>query len=101
MKDPKTFGIIGMYTPAGPDLTSVFFWRTCRIEGWQRDVWRFLYRNRLEDQHWQVLEQDRDLLERMEPDGRERLYSHDRGLARLRRYLTATARNQLQGTVAS
>ena len=94
----KTFGIIGMYTPAGPDLTSVFFWRTCRIEGWQRDVWRFLYRNRLEDRHWQVLEQDRDLLERMEPDGRERLYSHDRGLARLRRYLTATARSQLEAS---
>ena len=39
--------------------------------------------------------EDRDLLERMEPDGREKLYSHDRGLARLRRYLTATAREQL------
>lgn len=91
----KTFGIIGMYTPAGDGLTSVFFWRTCRIEGWQRDVWRFLYRNRLEARHWQVLEQDRALLERMEPDGRERLYSHDRGLARLRRYITATAREQI------
>ncbi len=66
----KTFGIIGMYTPAADGTTAVFFWRTCAIEGWQRDVWRFLYRNRLEDRHWEVLEQDRALLERMEPDGR-------------------------------
>ncbi len=91
----KTFGIIGMYTPAADGTTAVFFWRTCAIEGWQRDVWRFLYRNRLEDRHWEVLEQDRALLERMEPDGREKLYSHDRGLARLRRYLTGVAREQL------
>lgn len=97
----RTFGIIGMYTPAGDGVTAVFFWRTCRIEGWQRDVWRFLYRNRLEARHWEVLEQDRALLERMEPDGRERLYDHDRGLARLRRYLTATAREQLDGTEPS
>ncbi len=91
----KTFGIIGMYTPAANGSTSVFFWRTCEIDGWQRDVWRFLYKNRLEDRHWHVLEQDRALLERMEPDGREKLYSHDRGLARLRRYLTGVADEQL------
>ncbi len=96
----KTFGIIGMYTPAANGSTSVFFWRTCEIDGWQRDVWRFLYKNRLEDRHWQVLEQDRALLERMEPDGREKLYSHDRGLARLRRYLTGVADEQLAVTRA-
>ena len=94
---PK-FGIVGMYTPAGANgetLTSVFFWRVCRVQGWQRDVWRFLYRNRLEARHWAVLEQDRNLLENMEPDGREQLYNHDLGLVRLRRHLRDVARAQV------
>ena len=93
------FGIIGMYTPAGrpgESLTSVFFWRVCRVDGWQRDVWRFLYRNRLEARHWVVLEQDRELLEIMEPDGREQLYNHDLGLVRLRRHLRSVAREQIE-----
>ena len=30
-----------------------------RALGWQRDLWRFLYKNRLEGRHWAVLEQDR------------------------------------------
>ncbi|MDB4818793.1 aromatic ring-hydroxylating dioxygenase subunit alpha [Acidimicrobiales bacterium] len=94
---PK-FGIVGMYTPAGANgetLTSVFFWRVCRVQGWQRDVWLFLYRNRLEARHWAVLEQDRNLLEIMEPDGREQLYNHDLGLVRLRRHLRDVARAQV------
>lgn len=88
------FGIVGMYTPAGENLTSVFFWRICRVDGWQRDVWRFLYRNRLEARHWEVLEQDRSLLEIMEPDDRENLYGHDLGLVRFRRHLRKTAQTQ-------
>jgi phenylpropionate dioxygenase-like ring-hydroxylating dioxygenase large terminal subunit len=92
---PK-FGIIGMYTPAGEKLTSVFFWRVCRVQGWQRDVWRFLYRNRLEARHWVVLEQDRELLEIMEPDGREQLYNHDLGLVRFRRHLRQVAAAQAE-----
>jgi hypothetical protein len=43
----------------------VFFWRCRRVQGWQRNVWRFLYRNRLEARHWVVLEQDRVILESM------------------------------------
>ena len=33
------------------------------MSGWQRNVWRFLYRNHLEQLHWDVLEQDRIILE--------------------------------------
>jgi hypothetical protein len=79
-----------------PQRTQVFFWRCRRVQGWQRDAWRFLYRNRLEGLHWAVLEQDHELLENMAPAARSRefLYQHDVGLARVRRLLEAQAREQ-------
>ena len=85
---PKTggpggnFHIVGSYTPIARDLCAVFHWRCRPLTGWQRDTWRFLYRNRLEVRHWAVLEQDREMLEFMEPDAnqRENLYQHDLGL---------------------
>ena len=43
--------IIGSYTPIGSNMSAVFFWRCRRVQGWQRNVWRFLYRNRLEARH--------------------------------------------------
>ncbi|MFP6760497.1 MAG: hypothetical protein VB856_02220, partial [Rhodospirillales bacterium] len=65
--------------------------------GWQRDVWRFMYRNRLEKLHWEVLEQDRLLLEAMEPDAHnyEHLYQHDMGLARVRLEMRKKAKSQV------
>ncbi len=57
--------IIGSYTPIDPNLSAVFFWRCRRVQGWQRNVLRFLYRNRLEARHWVVMEQDRVMLESM------------------------------------
>ncbi len=100
---PKTggpggsFSIIGSYTPIAPNLSAVFFWRCRKVEGWQRDAWRFLYRNRLEARHWVVLEQDRVMLEAMEPQAnqREHLYEHDAGLVRLRRAMQNMALKQL------
>jgi hypothetical protein len=68
-----------------------------KVQGWQRDTWRFLYKNRLEARHWHVLEQDREILEAMEPDAnqREMLYQHDMGIVRLRRHLRSLAKEQL------
>ncbi len=53
------FFIVGMVVPEDNDNCRVFFWRIRRVQGWQRDMWRFMYRNRLEKLHWEVLEQDR------------------------------------------
>ncbi len=100
---PKTGGpggpfiIIGSYTPINSQLAAVFHWRCRKVEGWQRDTWKFLYRNRLEARHWNVLEQDRVMMENMEPDAnqRENLYDHDVGLARLRRHMQKLAKKQL------
>jgi len=101
---PKTggpggnFGIIGMCTPISNSLTAVFFWRVRKLlPGWQRDTWRFLYRNRLEARHWHVLEQDRVMLEQMPADAvwQENLYQHDLGIVRLRRHLRNLAQEQI------
>ncbi|MFT4242864.1 MAG: aromatic ring-hydroxylating dioxygenase subunit alpha [Acidovorax sp.] len=107
---PKTGGpggnfiIIGMVTPISPQLSAVFFWRVRKLApGWQRDTWRFLYRNRLEARHWHVLEQDRVVLEQMPQDANqhENLYQHDLGIVRLRRYLRGQAQAQVEKQAAA
>ena len=91
------FGIVGFATPVDADACQVFFWRVREVGGWQRDVWRFMYRMRLESLHWDVLEQDRLMLETMARDARdhENLYQHDVGLARTRRLMTREAERQV------
>ena len=91
------FYIVGFATPVDENYTQVFFWRTRKISDWRRDVWRFMYRNRLEKLHWDVLEQDRILLEAMDPNAHEyeHLYNHDMGLARVRREMRKKAEAQL------
>ncbi|TOO91856.1 3-phenylpropionate dioxygenase, partial [Vibrio parahaemolyticus] len=78
------------------DHTRVFFWRIRKVKDWQRDLWRFMYRNRLEGLHWDVLEQDRVILENLAPNARNRefLYQHDVGLSRLRRIMQREAKKQ-------
>ena len=90
------FGIVGMATPIDESTTSIFFWRYRRVVGWERDVWRFLYRTTLEERHWAVLQQDRAMLEGMAPDAdqAENLYQHDLGVIRLRRMYRAQAEEQ-------
>ena len=89
--------ILGYVTPVGPRRCKVFFWRMRKVEGFDRDSWRFLYRARLEERHWNVLEQDRVMLEGMPDDARthEMLYQHDIGVAHLRRALHRTAKAQI------
>ena len=90
------FGIVGYVTPVDRETCQVYFWRVRRVEGWERDLWRFLYRTRLETLHWDVLEQDRLMLEAMDGDAREHefLYQHDTGLARVRRFMSKEAERQ-------
>ncbi len=91
------FFIIGFATPVDEHNCRVFFWRCRNVQGWQRDAWRFLYKNRLEGLHWEVLEQDRVVLEGMADDARDHefLYQHDTGLSRLRRRLKRLADEQV------
>lgn len=97
-----SFGIVGFATPVDDKHCQVYFWRTRKVQGWQRHAWRFLYRNRLEGLHWAVLEQDQFVLESLPDDARnqEFLYEHDVGLARVRRMLEKRAGEQAQARAA-
>jgi len=97
------FGIVGMGTPIDAGRTAVVFWRYRRVEGWERSVWRFLYRTTLEARHWKVLEQDRVMLEAMpaDADQAENLYQHDLGVVRLRRHYRAEAEAQAAALASS
>lgn len=91
------FGIIAFTTPIDEKTNASFFWRVRKVQGWQRDSWRFLYKTRIEPRHWAVLEQDREMLANCQPglEKFEMLYQHDAGVIRLRRYLAQQARLQL------
>jgi len=97
-----SFYIVGFATPVDEKNCQVFFWRTRKVSGWQKNVWRFLYRNKLEKLHWDVLEQDRVVLQEMAPNARdsEILYEHDQGVASVRRILKQKAEDQLKTLVA-
>jgi phenylpropionate dioxygenase-like ring-hydroxylating dioxygenase large terminal subunit len=92
-----SFAIVGFVTPVDAHNCRVFFWRCRQVEGWQRDVWKFLYRARLEGLHWDVLEQDRVVLETMSNDARDHefLYQHDSGLSRVRQLMRQKAEAQI------
>ena len=96
------FGIVGFVTPVDRGTCQVYFWRVREVAGWERDLWRFLYRMRLESLHWDVLEQDRLVLEAMAGDAREHeaLYQHDTGLARVRRFMAKEAERQVAALAA-
>lgn len=96
------FWIVGFATPIDAENTRVFFWRCRKVSGWQRNVWRFMYRNYLEKLHWDVLEQDRIILENMAPNARQHefLYQHDVGLSRLRRMMKKEAEKQIKKITA-
>ena len=92
-----SFYIVGYVTPIDEEHTQVFFWRTRKVQGWKRDVWKFMYKNRLEGLHWDVLEQDRVVLENLSPNARdfEGLNVHDVGLTRVRHLMKEMVTKQL------
>ena len=92
------FRIIGYALPVDEDNCIVFFWRLRKCSGLARQSWRFLYRALLEERHWNVLEQDREMLSAMPDDARKRemLYQHDVGVSRIRLVLKQMARDQLE-----
>ena len=96
------FGIVGMVTPIDAGRSAVSFWRYRKASGWERDVWRFLYKTSIEERHFAVLEQDRRLLESLaaDADQHENLYQHDLGIVRYRRMLRREADRQASALAA-
>lgn len=91
------FFINAWATPIDENATQFFAWRLRKVKGWERDLWRFFYKTRLEGPHWDVLEQDRMILETLAEGARDRefLYQHDVGISHLRRMLLDEAKNQV------
>lgn len=83
--------ILGFLTPVDEHTTLVHFPRLRRVRGWQRAVWRALYRVRLRGTHLHVLNQDKRVLEGLRDYTRatrsERLAQADRPVVHLRRLL--------------
>ncbi len=91
------FRVLGFMTPVDEHSTRIFFWRNRQVSGIAREAWRFLFRGFFEARHWEVLEQDREMLEAVPHTARERemLYQHDAGVVRLRRIWRERARQIL------
>ncbi len=94
--------IVGFVAPVDEDSCKVFFWRLRKVQGAEREAWRFLYRANLEPRHWHVLEQDRIMLEAMTPDAgkRDMLYQHDLGVSKVRQLLLNAAAEQVDAEAA-
>ncbi|MEJ0067881.1 MAG: Rieske 2Fe-2S domain-containing protein [Pseudomonadota bacterium] len=98
------FTIVGCVTPVDADNCRVFFWRIRQVEGWQRDVWRFLFRTRLEGfALGGAGAGPGGCSSSSRPSARDRefLYQHDTGLARIRRLFQERAEQQLTALAAA
>ncbi|HZU08118.1 MAG TPA: aromatic ring-hydroxylating dioxygenase subunit alpha [Chloroflexota bacterium] len=89
--------IIAFVTPVDEDHSLIYFLRCRRSAGWQRALWRFLYRAWWEGKHFDVVEQDRVMLESQRGLS-SRLYEHhaqsDIGVVHLRVRLNREYRRQ-------
>jgi len=90
--------VVPSVTPIDELHSRIFFWRTRKVSGIEREIWRFLFRSTFEARHWMVLEQDREMLSSIPDDARSRelLYQHDGGVVRMRDTLVQQARRQME-----
>lgn len=83
--------IVGFVTPIDERRTVVHFPRFRQVSGWQRAIWRAIYRLRLRGTHLHVLNQDKAILESLGTIERatrdEHLAQSDRSVLHLRKVL--------------
>jgi phenylpropionate dioxygenase-like ring-hydroxylating dioxygenase large terminal subunit len=88
-------GIIFFTTPVDAGVTRINVWRLRKVSGWQRELWHFLFEHRIRGFVNAVLEQDKNALAFMPPwPAPERLYLHDAGVTRLRKFMRESAKEQ-------
>jgi len=87
--------VVCFVTPIDERSTQIHFWRSRKVQGWQADLWRFLFKTKLEEYAGVVLEQDRLMVEQMPGwPVPENLYQHDIGVSRIRRTFRRMAESQ-------
>ncbi len=82
--------IVGFSIAIDDEHALVYFVRMRHVQGWQRTLWRNLYKARLEGKSFQVVEQDRVILESqrgLQSRLAEHLSQSDVGVIRLRKLL--------------
>ena len=88
-------GIIFFTTPIEAGKTRINVWRLRKVSGWQRELWHFLFNNRIRGFVNAVLEQDKNALTFIPPwPAPERLYLHDAGVTKLRKFMREAAKEQ-------
>jgi phenylpropionate dioxygenase-like ring-hydroxylating dioxygenase large terminal subunit len=100
-KDHESGGVVRLFrypTPIDRDNTLVYNYRMQKRTGWRRDVWRFMYKNRVAARGAVVLEQDRVALSAVPKRARERetLLQLDVGISHIRRLYRAEAERQFE-----
>lgn len=95
--------VVPSVTPLDELHCRIFFWRTRKVSGVEREIWRFLFRTTFEARHWTVLEQDRSMLSALPDNARERelLYQHDGGVVRMRRVLAEQGQMQIEAEASA
>lgn len=85
-------------TPIDRENTLVYNYRLQKRTGWERDIWRFLYKNRVSARGAEVLEQDRVVLATIprDVDQRETLLQLDIGISHIRRLYRKEAEEQFE-----
>ena len=83
--------ILGFATPIDDQRTEIHFPRCRKVSGWQRALWRLLFKARLRGTHLHVLNQDKAMLESLrtipEAQRDEHLAQADKPVLHLRREL--------------
>ncbi len=90
-------------TPIDRDNCVVYNYRLQKLGGWQRDLWRFMYKNRAAARGEIVLEQDRVALATIPKDAqdREMLLQLDLGVSHIRRMYRDEAERQFEAITES
>ena len=89
--------VFPLATPIDENRCQMTIWRMRNVSGWEGDLFRFMFNTKLERYNWEIVEEDRDMLEAMPPwPAKENLYQHDVGVAQLRRHIRAEARKQVK-----
>lgn len=90
--------VIGHPTPIDANRTLFWVFRYTKASSWELNLWRFLYKNRLERRSFTVVEQDRVMLESIpdQADNSEKLLQTDIAIARMRKIIRDEATRQVR-----
>ena len=89
--------IIATAVPIDENSCQFNTWRLRNVAGWQGAMFRFMFNMLYEKHLWEVIEQDREMLEALPPwPPVENLYQHDVGVSRVRRVIRKQAEAQVR-----